>query len=452
MKMNYKIKFYIPLIIAVAMLLAVTLPVLGLPYCYSETQLLGDSIFFLKNSGIGLVFNHDTVELPDLFSLVFSLFARFVSCKPIVLHLFAMVFPALAIVAAYKFGKFFFSVQAGVIAASIMVVQNVFLAQSGLVLPIMMLNVCILGGLYFFFRERYGLCVVLMCAATLTDIIGLAASVYLLVSYFRIKYREWTMNNSLLMALPIALWLVYQFVSLEVCGRFSIRHLDFSLQNFVENAWFVFIAQHRWAMTAVLVAVLAVNIVNKNMLYFVKEMAWKGTAMFVLMFVTNSVMSPVQSWNLVPISIFAVFTGCAISTLHTSYYSKYIVACAIIAVSALGVTQRKSVSDAYVNYKSKVKVDKKTVELVVKKYDENTCILCDKYFAKYLTNKNFGYVDGAMLYDCIPPSETTKIPQIAIYSSFAPDARLILLRDDVAYEKKHTIYIGEYEDEILQKK
>jgi len=92
------------------------------------------------------------------------------------------------------------------------------------------------------------------------------------------------------------------------------------------------------------------------------------------------------------------------------------------------------------------------VELVVKKYDENTCILCDKYFAKYLTNKNFGYVDGAMLYDCIPPSETTKIPQIAIYSSFAPDARLILLRDDVAYEKKHTIYIGEYEDEILQKK
>ena len=120
----YKLKFYIPLIIALATLLAISLPLLGLPYCYSETTLLSDSIFYMKNHGIGLVFNGENVELPDLFSLVYSLLAM-ITTNQIVLHLFAMVFPALAIYFAFQFGKFFFSVQGGVIAASIMTVQNV---------------------------------------------------------------------------------------------------------------------------------------------------------------------------------------------------------------------------------------------------------------------------------------------------------------------------------------
>ena len=444
----YKLKFYIPLIIAAAMLLAVTLPVLGLPYCYSEVQLLGDSVFYMKNHGIGLVFNGETVELPDLFSLIFSLFAR-ISTNPIWLHALAMIFPALTIWIAFQFGKFFFSVQGGVIGAAIMTAQNVFLAQSGLILPNMMLNVCILGGVYLFFREKYKGCTALMCAATLTDITGLIAACYLLIAYYRLKYREWKMNENLLMALPVALWFVYQAISLGICGKFSMRHCDFSFMNFAHNAWFIFIAQHRWAMTAVLLAVLAVNTVNKNMLYFVKEMAWKGAAVFGLLYVTNSIMSADESSCLVPISLMAIYTGCAISTLHTSYYSKYIVACAVIAAAALGVTQRNSINDSYVNYKSKVKVDTKTADLLAASAKSYEPILCDKFFNKILSNSDYHYIDNKTFLKC---GEDRHYYIWLIDSNFAPDPHVLLLRDDEAFEKKHTIYIGDCQNEIYRRK
>ena len=446
----YKLKFYIPLIFAVAMLLAVTLPVLGLPYCYSETQLLGDAVFYMKNHGIGLVFNHESVEMPDLFSVVFGLLSM-ITTNAIFLHTIALIFTAFTIYIAFQFGKFFFSIQGGVIAAAIMTVQNVFIAQSGLILPNMMLNACILGAMYLFFREKYKGCTVLMCMAVLTDITGLVAAVFLLVSYFRLKYKEWDINSNLLMALPVALWFIYQAISLGVCGKFSIRHCDFSFANFAHNAWFIFIAQHRWAMTAVLLAVLAVNTVNKNMLYFVKDMAWKGATMFGLLYITNSIMSAEQSSCLVPISLMAIYTGCAISTLHTSYYSKYIIACAIMAAAALGVADRSSVSDAYVNYKSKVKVDLKTIELISNRAKAYEPILCDKYITKYITYKDFGYINETTLLRCSEPSDVIQ-PQWLIYNDFAPDAHLRLLREYETYEKKHAIYIGEYENEIYRMK
>ena len=443
----YKLKFYIPLIIAVAMLAAVSLPLLGLPYCYSETRLLGDSIFYMKNHGIGLVFNGESVELPDFFSLIYSLLAM-ITTNQIALHIFALVFPAAAIYVAFQFGKFFFSIQGGVIAAAIMTAQNIFIAQSGLVLPTMMLNACILGGVFLYFREKYKSCTVLMCMAALTDITGLIVSGYLLISYFRIKYREWNVNSNILMAMPVALWFVYQAVSLGICGKFSMRHCDFSFANFAHNAWFIFIAQHRWAMTAVLLAVLAVNTVNKNMLYFVKEMAWKGAAIFGLLYVTNSILSPEDSYSLIPISLMAVYTGCAISTLHTSYYSKYIVACAVMAAAALGVTDRSSVTDAYVNYKSKVKVDMKTVNLVASRAKNYEPILCDKYFTKYISNSDYGYIESPYTLQPASPEDVIQ-PQWLIYTSFEPDSHILLLREYETYEKKHTIYIGECLNEIF---
>ena len=444
----YKQKFYIPLVIAVAMLLAVSLSLLGLPYCYSETRLLGDSIFYMKNHGIGLVFNGDSVELPDFFSLIYSLLAM-ITTNQIALHLFAMVFPALAIYVAFQFGKYFFSIQGGVIAASIMTVQNVFIAQSGLVLPTMMLTSCILGGIYLFFREQYKGCTVLMCAATLTDITGLIVATFLLIAYFRIKYKEWNAKSNFMMALPIALWFFYQALSLGICGKFSMRHCDFSFANFAHNAWFIFIAQHRWAMTAVLLAVLAVNTANKNMLYFVKEMAWKGAAIFALLYITNSILSSEESYCLMPISLMAVYTGCAISTLHTSYHSKYIVACAVMAAAALGVADRSSVTDAYVNYKSKVKVDQKTVALLSTRAKSYEPILCDRYFTKYISSRDYGYLDdNVMPLHSFMPDEKLQ-PQWLIYTNFESDAHIQLLREYDTYEKKHTIYIGECLNEIF---
>jgi hypothetical protein len=118
-----------------------------------------------------------------------------------------------------------------------------------------------------------------------------------------------------------------------------------------------------------------------------------------------------------------------------------------MAAAALGVTDHESVSDAYVNYKSKVRVDRKTVELVADRAKSYEPILCDKYFARYISSSDYGYIDGSTLLHNAEQNDILP-PQWLIYSDFAPSARLILLREDETYEKKHTIYIGDYETEI----
>jgi len=122
-----------------------------------------------------------------------------------------------------------------------------------------------------------------------------------------------------------------------------------------------------------------------------------------------------------------------------------------MAAAALGVADRSSVTDAYVNYKSKVKVDLKTIELISNRAKAYEPILCDKYITKYITYKDFGYINETTLLRCSEPSDVIQ-PQWLIYSDFAPDAHLRLLREYETYEKKHAIYIGEYENEIYRMK
>jgi hypothetical protein len=202
-------------------------------------------------------------------------------------------------------------------------------------------------------------------------------------------------------------------------------------------------------MTAVLLAVIAVNTVNKSMLYYVKEMAIKGAIVFGLIFITDSIMSPDESRCLVPISLMAIYTGCSISTLHTSYYSKYIIACAIMAATALSVRQRESVNDSYVNYKSQVKVDRKTADLLAARAKHYDQILCDKYFNRILTNSDYGYVDDYTPLKCL---EGNHYYQWIIYSNHTTNAQVQLERENEDFEKKHTIYIGDYQNEIYRRK
>ena len=157
--MKNKLEYHIPLIITAVMALAIKIPCFFMPMCYSEAQLYTDKVFALKNSGLTTVFASDgSVQLPDLFSVLTAFFSRFVSTENAFLHAFSLVFAALSVITAYKFGKFFFSVYGGVISAALMTVQNVFLAQTGLVLPQMALNFFILCALYCYFREKFAWC------------------------------------------------------------------------------------------------------------------------------------------------------------------------------------------------------------------------------------------------------------------------------------------------------
>ena len=98
----------------------------------------------------------------------------------------------------------------------------------------------------------------------------------------------------------------------------------------------------------------------------------------------------------------------------------------------------------------KVKVDMKTVELVSSSAKSYEPILCDKYFSKYISNSDYGYISRSSLLQCSTPDDAMQ-PQWLIYTNFVADAHILLLREYETYEKKHTIYIGDCLNEIYCK-
>ncbi len=435
------------------MLMAVAVPMITMPYCYSEASLMTDSIMYLKDNGLGLVYNNGYVEFPNLFALLYYGLAKILGTGALMMHITAMAFSALSIMIAYKFGKFFFSVQAGVMSAALMCVQNVYMAQTGLVLPQMMLNACILGGMHMFFREKYLGSTILMTLAALTDISGIMASGILIIAYLRIKYRDWSAGKSMLLAMPIIIWIAMQSASLMICGKFSMRYYQTSLANFAENIYFVSAAQNRFAITAIILIVLIVNKIKKTTQYFVRDMAANGVMMILGLYICNSLIDNTESWNLTSISLLAILAGCAISTLPISYPNKYIITCLLMVTSMASILTDMSVDDASVRYKTKIKVDMKTVNMIESSANDGDYVLCDGNFKRLISNPELGYAHGnrlTLLDMADDEGITESMADWAIYSNF--DTLSTSIRESDILVKNSTIFINDYSNEIYKRK
>ncbi|MBR4264775.1 MAG: glycosyltransferase family 39 protein [Bacteroidales bacterium] len=457
MAKNKKFEFYIPLLLSGIMLIALKVPYLEKPFCYSEAQLLNESIFFLKANGIGTVFNEESVQLPDLYSFVMSFFARYVTAEIFFIHLLTIIFSLLTIFVAYKFGKFFFSIQAGVMAASIVTVQNIFLAQTGLVLPNMMLTCCLLTSLYTFYREKFVLCSIFLTLASLTDIIGFVTAIFILIAYYKTcKNREWKMTTNMLFCIPIALWFIYQITSIIICGKISVRDINFDVMNFVKNLDFIFVKQFRFIITAILIISILINVISKNILIFIVKNILKITWIYIiLLFVITSVFTDNESSNLILVTILAIATGCALSTLNISYYMKYTFTCALIVVFAFNTIYEKDYTDSYLSLKDKIQVDQQTISRIKEYTESGQTILCDKYYKMYLEDSRLGYVDldfkGYDRFKIITKnSDTTSNYDFVIYNPFCPASIMLEVENSANYHNISTISINKYITKIYK--
>ncbi len=408
--MRNKYEEHIPLILTILMVSAFKIPYLSLPLCYSESQLFTDSIFSLKNNGIGTVFAGQAVQLPDLFSVLMGYFAKFLSDNTIILHAFTLIFSALTIIFAYKFGKFFFSIHAGVIAAVLVSVQNVFLSQTGMILPIMMLNALIITSLYCYFREKFIWCASLLSLAALTDILGALTAVFILVAYYKEKSnREWKISTNIALCLPVAIWFAYQIISITVCGKLSLREFDFNVMNFVDNLNFTFVSQLRIALTVLFLSTALITKFSEKVDFYALDIFKTTGFYFCFIMVGNSLFGNNESYNLLVITILAISAGCSLSIMNIKYYYKYLITCGLIITFALDAVFENNVNDSYLSFKDKVEVDKKTISILTEKIQPGEVIYCDNFFKMYLRHTSLGYISSD--YDIMENHEiSTEIP------------------------------------------
>jgi len=132
--------FLIGLLAVIIIFIGVKIPFLSLPYYWDEAWAYGPAIRTMESTGLGILPNALPPELsrghPLLFHFLGAGWMKLFGTSVTAAHIFPLLVSVLLLVAVYAFGKkIFLSSKAGFTAAFALALQPIFLAQSGLLSP-----------------------------------------------------------------------------------------------------------------------------------------------------------------------------------------------------------------------------------------------------------------------------------------------------------------------------
>lgn len=157
----------IALFVVVAVFVLFKAPYLGLPYYWDEAWVYQPAAEALRTDGPGLLPTSLKPDLsrghPLLFHALAATWGSLVGNSPVAYHAFALFLSCLLLLVVYGIGRSLSSARSGLCAAVLLVVHEPFLAQSGLLLPEVMVASLTLLTTYAFWKNRP---VLLTCATS----------------------------------------------------------------------------------------------------------------------------------------------------------------------------------------------------------------------------------------------------------------------------------------------
>lgn len=155
------LKKYLNYIILLAALLAFVLfkiPHLSLPYYWDEAWVYGPAVRLMAQNGLSLLPDalpvHYSRGHPMLFHFLVAGWLQLFGNTVLASHMFALFVSIFLVAALYFVGKDLFNEKIALASVLLLLMQPIFLAQSGLVLPEVMLALFALLSIYFFLRKK----------------------------------------------------------------------------------------------------------------------------------------------------------------------------------------------------------------------------------------------------------------------------------------------------------
>jgi 4-amino-4-deoxy-L-arabinose transferase-like glycosyltransferase len=171
MKSIFKYKHLIVLTLNLLILLAVKWNHLNDPYFWDEMGVYGNGVQYMYENGIGLHPKFLPPEIsrghPLLLYAFHALVLKIWGNSFFVSHFLALLLSLACIVSLYILAKEFLSPLFAALSTSLLVVQNIFLAQSGFILPEIAITLICIGAFYFYFKEAYLNLAILLCLGVL---------------------------------------------------------------------------------------------------------------------------------------------------------------------------------------------------------------------------------------------------------------------------------------------
>lgn len=157
---NFRVDIYdIALFILVVVFVFIKIPYLTLPYYWDEAWVYGPAIRIMEAENISFLPDALPVDYsrghPLLFYFLGAIWLRIFGTSILSSHIFALSISVCFIFSVYIFCSKLLSKQTGIIACIILALQPIFLAQSGLVLPEVMLSLFSLLSIFFFIKQKW---------------------------------------------------------------------------------------------------------------------------------------------------------------------------------------------------------------------------------------------------------------------------------------------------------
>ena len=384
------LEFYIPLIISVYLIFAFRFKMFVMPFSYIETEFLSENIF--NNNGELQLFAHKVPNIPALlYYLIFSICDTNITA----IRIAASVFAIILIFVVFKFVNFFFGKQAGIFAATIMIVQNIFLAQFATVQPEIINTILMLSAFYCFLREKYRTMCIWLILAVNINISGILAIFFLLIS-FLIKRNTPNKSQSLVFFLiPIVTSATAEAVNFMVFDQLSVLK-DFTINNFAENVVdnlnFAFVMQQRLALSLIMIIALIAAIVQRQIEgYEVKTYIYAAVFM-TLIILAETLAQSQQCALLVSVTLLSIITGALLSSINIFYAYKYIIISVLIIFFAVFAARNHNTSCEYISHTNQTETDIKAINYINETVSANDSIMCSVIYYKMLSNKYLGFV------------------------------------------------------------
>ncbi len=251
MKSPNSIAYPLGLIALLVALVVYKIPHLALPYYWDEAWSYGTAIRFMEAKGLSLMPD----ALPPYFSRGHPLFFYFIGAawmkifgtSMVASHILPLIISILLVIATFYFGKVIFrSEKIGFIASFALLFQPLFVAQSGLLLPEVLLALLSFISIYFFLRKKQVAYLLSASIAVLTKETGIVVIATLLL-WTLIKglqsneHEKWKnfFKKTAFISLPLLPFVAFLFIQRITNGWYfypvHLSYISFNFSDFYER-------------------------------------------------------------------------------------------------------------------------------------------------------------------------------------------------------------------------
>lgn len=401
------------LLVMIIIFVIIKIPFLDFPYYWDEGWVYGPAVRIMEANHLSILPNALPVYYsrghPLLFHFLGALWLRIFGADVASSHVFALTVSVFLIFAVFYFCKKIFSEKTGLLACFLLMLQPMFMVQSVLVLPEIMLSLFSLMTIYFFLKEKWGAYIFAATCALFTKETGITPVISIGIIFLATslssgnKYSNINqfLLKSLILIIPVIIFFIFLLIQKSINGWFLFpEHVNYTIsdpgeivKNFFHRASCSFISEGKYLIfAATLIAVYFYFFYRKH-----KENPANFPVIVLLVYIFFSlIMLAVNFFTIrYAIGVIVPFVIMASYFIITVFTKKIIVFAFISLFCFLQLCvflPKKESGDCSLGYTNDIKTSKNMVDFCVQNNFRNKKIYANFLMNTYLSNPYSGYI------------------------------------------------------------